>query len=575
MESEVIYKVKFFRLLIYSNLLGGKIMIKFKRALIFILAAAMTTSIVGCSSSKGTSNSGEKVESGEKPVANDGPTTPYEPGVEITFGRNVDPNWDLAAKLEKLTGEKFTDNRWTRLFKEKLGITTNYKLMAGSNEYNQKLKMAMVSGDLPDIFQVGDTADLKQLMEADAIEEMGPVYEKYASPLLKSIIEMETKRVFEPATSEGKIYGIPMKMPSTNDYNHLWIREDWLKKLGLERPKTMQDVYNVATAFAKKDPDGNGKDDTFGINMDNGFLWNMRGFFWGFNAYPNQWLEESDGKIVRGIIKPEMKKPLQMLQAMYKEGLIDKEFGVKDNGKAAENYVSGKSGMFYGAHWDAFNAEKTDENDPNAKWIVVTLPSESGQAPKIPLRIAADGFLVVRKGYKHPEALVKVFNVYVEKLFGEDAEFNKYFGEKGVDNIWQMSPVYALDPKIDLKAHQDIKKAIKEGTADKLTGSAKGFYNNMQNGMQSFSLMFGPEDTPFAFVDETYPDNVFWNAYLGAPTPTMVERWSNLDELIGTTLTSIVQGKTEVDSGFDKLVEDWLNMGGKQVTEEVNQARGK
>jgi putative aldouronate transport system substrate-binding protein len=555
-------------------------MVKFKRALIFLLATMMTTTIVGCSSGEDASSPNENTPSstekntGEATV-NDGPMTAYDPGIELKFGRMIDQSAEMPAKLEQATGEKLTDNRWTRAIKEQLGITVNYTLMGNWEGYNQKLKMGMVSGDLPDFYQVPNFSDLNQLMAADALEEMGPIYEKYSSPLLKKVLEMETKRAFDPVTYNGKIYAIPIKMPSTNDYNHLWIREDWLKKLGLERPKTIQDVYDIAVAFTKNDPDGNGKDDTIGLNMDNGFIWNMRGFFHAFNAYPNHWLEESDGTIVRGVIKPEMKKPLALLQTMYKEGLVDKEFGAKDNGKASENYVSGKCGMFYGPHWDAFAAENTMKNDPNAKWITLPLPSETGETVKVPLTISVEGGFVVKKGAKNPEALVKIFNLYVEKIHGEKAEFNKYFGGDGIDSIWQMAPVYSLDPMIDLIAHQDIKKAIKEGTTDKLTGSGAGFYKNMKDGMWPFSMMFGPENTPFAYVDATYPKDVFWNAYFGAPTPTMVERWSTMDELITTTFTSIVQGKTEVDSGFDKMVNEWLNMGGKQVTDEVNQARGK
>ena len=203
------------------------------------------------------------------------------------------------------------------------------------------------------------------------------------------------------------------------------------------------------------------------------------------------------------------------------------------------------------------------------------MPTENEQDIKVPLKIAMDGVIAVKKGTKNPEAVIKMLNIYVDKLFGSEPEFNKYFGEKGVDGIWYMSPVHTLDPMIDLKAHQAIKKAITDKTTNELTGAAKGFYKNMQDGMWSFSMMFGPTDTPFAFIDNTYPKNVIWDAYFGAPTLTMVQRWSSMDELITTKLTSIVQGKTEVNSGFDKLVSDWLNMGGKQVIEEINDIKSK
>ena len=476
-----------------------------------LLAVALTVVSAGCSS--GNNNNGNAAESESPSTAAESQaaqeTTDAAPeAASYTIGRNIDPNWDMIAKLKDATGETLEDNRWTRLFKEKLNVDVKYEMVTDSTNYDEKLKLAMASGDLPDIFQVGQASVLKQLMEAGVLEEMGPLYDQYGSDLLKSIIEKETNRVFEPATYDGKIYAMPNKMPSTNDFNHLWIREDWLTKLGLERPKTMDDVYNIATAFVKNDPDGNNKADTLGLEIDNDFRYNMGGFFWGFGAYPRVWVEKN-GKVEFGVRQPEMKDALAMLQKMYNEGLLDKEFGSKDNGKAMESVAAGKTGLFYGPHWMAFTADKTRANDPNAKWIVVPLPTKTGEPASVPLTIAADGYTVVKKGTKHPENLVKMMNVYVEALFGETAEFNKYFGENGIDNIWQMSPFYLLDPELDLKGHQEIKKAIADGTTDQLQGVSKGFYKNMTDGNWGFSMMFGPTDTPFAFVDQAYPDHIY------------------------------------------------------------------
>ncbi|MBW7454876.1 extracellular solute-binding protein [Paenibacillus sepulcri] len=542
-----------------------------KKWSLWCLSMLMIAAIVGCTNSNGNNAGGNE---GAAEGSNAADPSGNEP-ITYTFGRNLNENDENIAKLKEQTGETLTDNRWTRMFKEKVGVTVEYKMLApDTTSYDQKLKLSMASGDLPDIFQVDQPADMKQLMDAGAVEEMGPLYDQYASPLLKSIIESETDRIFEPVTSDSKRYGIPLKMPSTNGYNHLWIREDWLTKLGLSRPKTMDDVLAIARAFAKNDPDGNGQDDTFGLEIDNDFRYNMQGLFWAYNAYPLNWIEK-DGKVDRGVVQPEMKEPLALLQTMFKEGLLDKEFGSKDNPKAMESVAAGKTGMFYGPHWMAFTAEKTLANDPAAKWIVVPLPTKTGDKPTIPLKIAADGWLVVKKGTQHPENLIKMLNVYVEALFGENAEFNKYFGENGVDGIWWMSPVYTLDPMIDLKGHQDIKQALKDGTTDSLKGSGQGFYKSMEDGNWSISMMFGPTDTPFAFIDDTYPDQVMWDAYLGAPTPTEVTRGSSMDELIVTTLTGIILGKTDADSGFDNMVKEWNNLGGEQVVQEVNAALGK
>jgi hypothetical protein len=48
-----------------------------------------------------------------------------------------------------------------------------------------------------------------------------------------------------------------------------------------------------------------------------------------------------------------------------------------------------------------------------------------------------------------------------------------------------------------------------------------------------------------------------------------------MDELLETQLTAMILGKTDTDSGFDKMVADWKALGGDAVTKEVNEALGK
>ncbi|MBO7745576.1 extracellular solute-binding protein [Paenibacillus sp. MWE-103] len=538
-----------------------------KQAVMSLLAAALMIGTAACSGGNDGGNNAGDNGNGANQTGNAGADSGT---IDVQFGSGADPNAEFMAKLQKKTGETWEDNRWTRLYKEKLGVVTHYKMMYPYADYNTQLKLAITSGDLPDIFPVNDKADLKQLAEGGAIADMGPVYDKYASPLLKSIIEAETKSIFDPVTFGGKIYGIPQKMPSTNGYSHLWIREDWLKKLNLERPKTMDDVYAVAQAFAKQDPDGNGKADTIGLGLNKDVLYSTRGLFWGFGAYPDFWLQDAGGKAQYGTVLPEMKQPLELLARMYKEGLLDKEFGTKDESKEMESAVAGKMGMFYGPHWLAYSVEKTSENDKNAKWIAIPLPGEGGNPVHIPLDNATDGYLIANKNFPHPELIVEMLNLYVDTMFGETNRFEEFWSDGDIDSLWNMGPVHALMPSLDLVGHQDIKQAVADNATDQLRGVAKGFYKSMQDGVVGMSMMFGPTDTPFAFVDQSYPDDVIWSAYSGAPTPTMVGSWSSMGELEATAMTAMIQGKEDVASGFDKFVDSWNKLGGKQVVEEVN-----
>jgi putative aldouronate transport system substrate-binding protein len=498
----------------------------------------------------------------------------YDPTIEMHFGGWEDVNGSEPVALEKAFGETYENNRWIKYFLDEVGVKVVYDLM-DPVDYNQSLLLAMATGDLPDYFKINNYGNLRSMVEAGLITEMGSLYDQYASPLLRSIVESEGQMVFVPGTFDGKMYGLPAKMPSTNSYVHLFIRQDWLDKLGLERPTTMDDVYDVAKAFKTLDPDGNGVNDTIGLAMDNNFLNQAAGVFWAYGAYPNgaQWLER-DGKLTYATVQPEMKDGLAWFKMMYDEDLIDPEFGSFNYGKGYEEPVmNGKCGMMFGKHWNAYVLGQQMGQDPESKWVSIPLPVGTVDEILIPANVAMDYYTVATVNAPNPEGIIQLANAYVDKLFGENADFSHFFADGDVAGIWARVPFFVLDPMVDLQGYRDIQKAYDTNTLDQLEGPGLGFYNFYLGGSYYYWLMFGAGDSCFRFVDQTYPDKLLWNNYVGAPTPTMIERWSNMDELLVTSYTKMVQGQQSLND-FDSVINQWYAMGGNEVTAEINELRG-
>ncbi|MFS6554331.1 hypothetical protein VPJ68_02290, partial [Parabacteroides distasonis] len=61
-------------------------------------------------------------------------------------------------------------------------------------------------------------------------------------------------------SSDGNIYALAGWWGDINDYvpDYLYIRQDWLDNLGLEMPHTIDELYDVLTAFKEQDANGNG-----------------------------------------------------------------------------------------------------------------------------------------------------------------------------------------------------------------------------------------------------------------------------------------------------------------------------
>ncbi|MFD1956544.1 extracellular solute-binding protein [Paenibacillus thailandensis] len=560
------------------------------------LSVLLLTSVVlsACSGGSGTTageqsptanNQGES-SSGDAgaAAANDGPFGKYDPPIEVSFVRDVS---DVVENnvLGVLKDETLEDNRWSRLYEEELGIKIVYdwvvKGSPTSDQYLQKINVTLASGDLPDFIPVNAT-QLKQLADSDQIEELGAIYEKYASPMTKEVLTQEGSSPFDAVTLDGKLMAIPQVESSIERAQFLWIRTDWLEKLGLQPPKTMSDVLAISKAFAENDPDGNGQKDTFGLGVTKD-LWGgamgLEGFMAGYNAYPNIWVEDESGNLVYGSIQPEVRKALQALQDMAKNGEIDQEFGIKDGGKVSEQISAGKIGMEYGEQWNSiWPLQLNRNNDPNAQWQAFPIVSESGELPKVPLKFSTTRFWAVKKGAEHPEALIKLFNMHLEKNWGETEEFNKYFAPPEAESVWQLSPVTPYPLKKNVEAFRAIDAARKAGDTSTLKGEAKTIQEKLEmfasGSEEGFALwgwerIYGEQGSE-GVVDQYDKNNQFlMEKFVGAPTPTMVERDATLKKLQNEVFVKIILG--EPIETFDKFVEDWKQLGGDQITQEVNE----
>lgn len=514
----------------------------------------------------------------------DGPLSKYDPPIEVTTARNLS---DVVENnvLGVLEGETFDDNRWTRVYEEQLGIKIKNEWVVKGNpdsdQYVQKMNVTLASGELPDFLAV-NAVQLKQLVESDMIEDMTELYEKYASPLTKDLLSQEGNGPFDAATFDGKLMAIPQVEPSIERSMFIWIRTDWLDKLGLQPPKTMADVLAISKAFTEGDPDGNSKPDTFGLGITKD-LWGganaLEGFMAGYKAYPNMWIEDASGNLVFGSIQPEVKQALQSLQDMFKNGQIDKEFGIKDGGKVAEDITAGKIGMEYGEQWNSiWPLQLNKNNDPDAQWQAFPIVSENGDLPKVPQKFSTTKFFVVRKGAEHPEAVIKLFNLHLEKNWGESAEFDYYYAPKEAESVWQLSPVQPAPLKKNVTAYREIDAARKAGDFSVLKGEAKtiqekiDLYNSGSEegfAVWGWERIYGPEGS-MGITDQYDKNNQFLiDKFVAAPTPTMVERKSTLEKLQDETFVKIILGDP-IDT-FDKFVEDWKKLGGDQMTQEANE----
>ena len=311
-------------------------------------------------------------------------------------------------------GDDDVNNAWTRYLKEKLNIqNTNLFEANDGDDYEQKVSMAIVSGEIPDIMGVGDYDTLKQLYENDLIADLTEVYENCASDKIKEIYDSYDGVCLETATFDGKLMGLPTTEISPGP-GILWLRKDWMDKCNLEEPKTMEDIYNILKQFLVQDPGGNGEGQTTGLVIDPIIAGNPGGsympnsIFTLYGAYPKQWVDGGSGNAVYGSVQPEMKDALEQLSKMYSEGLIDKQFVTRTGDDRKGLLNSGKSGAFFGNWWGAWEVADSMSLNKEAEWVPYICPVGSDGKVTMFSGNPNSSYVVVRKEFEHPELVMKI-----------------------------------------------------------------------------------------------------------------------------------------------------------------------
>lgn len=502
----------------------------------------------------------------------------YDTPVSLSVDTNVDRNSDAVVAMAE-AGEPVENGRWIQYFSNDLNINWTFDWTeAKAADYTQKLTLAMASGELADVFWVPDQTMIKQLADAGTILDLTDIYQDNVNETLGNVFESEGTSVYGSGIYDGKLYALPVKMPSTNSYNHCWVRRDWLKECNLEEPKTMDDVEKIAKTFKEH------YTNAVGMMFDKDFAYEMEGVFWAFGGQQNnkrtQWVKKDDGTIAYAEVQDTMKGGLKWLNKMYTEGLLPEDSISMSFQDALSNYVgTNRCGLFYGPHWYGFYLQNMESSmDDTADWVEVGIPSEDGSDVKIPAANTNDGWYCVNSKCENPDAVIQTLNAYVEKLFGENNDFANYFAcDKPAVNSgeWGVSPIHVLSATVDLEPYRIMKENYNYETNEMneagLYPPGSTYWDYIKNGLSAYKYMFGPVDSCFVYVDKTYPQNLVWNEYIFSPSDTYNERWSSMLEILDSYEIKMITGELDVDKGFEEMVQKWNDAGGTTVTTEFNE----
>lgn len=268
----------------------------------------------------------------------------------VVGGKNPEEDQLFVAEIKRLTG-------------------IDVELVRPPSDYDEKLLAALGGGEVFDLIYLN-----KNLM--DVLVDQGALTDLTAqiqqSPILSSPAIIPSQE-WQQISYGDKLYSVFNKFEGGT---LPIVRQDWMEKLGLEQPTTLDEFYEVLKAFKERDPDDNGQNDTYGLSTAG--LYDIQGFMSAANVKAMYTIDDSGKRSIQ--YASDAAVPVyEWFAKLYDEGILDPNFATNDTAKMRELFLADRVGMV--TYWDAWvglfnNIRRTD--DPNTAFKAVGIVGPTG-----------------------------------------------------------------------------------------------------------------------------------------------------------------------------------------------------
>lgn len=560
-----------------ANLLKRIASILVCTALVASMAACASSSDDSSSSSSDSSSSSSSSDdtSSDDTATEDGPLTPYEEAVTITWGVQV------SAVQQFFDGDTYEDNLWSRLIKEELNIDLEVAFSAdtSTDAYENKVQLLLATGEYPDVFRFTDRTFYQESIEAGYLQDISDVFDEYASDGVKYYQEAFPD-CFDGATYDDGLYAFPYMTDNFHQAQNLWIRDDWLENTDTTAPTTIDEFVELVRIYTEEDPNGNGVDDTYGLALQSdilaGNVGSITGLLSSYGVPGGIFYEDENGDITYGYIQEECKEALTLLSEMYAAGYIDPTFVTKDITAMETDVTNGVIGMMYHECWGTWHPFNYSYQADG----VITRPYSVPEADGYDTLIGVDSnqmgeLFMIGADCENPEALIKILNLYETIMNTDDAEiYDTYWSNEQ----YRFCPIFIGMPT-ELSANV-LLPALEAGSSEGLSGYTLQYYNYVV-GFEDGSLAddtsaYGTWGQMFESgsmsidLDHQSEDEIVTDLMANDIPDIWSQNSSVLYDMTVIAFTEIITGAQDVDY-FDTFVENWLAAGGQATIDALEE----
>jgi putative aldouronate transport system substrate-binding protein len=405
--------------------------------------------------------------------------------------------------------------------------------------YSERLNTFLASGALPTILWIGEakSPNILSAINGGAFWELTPYIPQYYQ------LNRINPDIYRNISLQGKTWFIPRTRPVVKD--GIIYRKDWLNKLGLSEPKTLEELYNVLRAFTEDDPDGNGLDDTYGL-ADIKSLNRFRYLVCAIGG-PNEYAV-IDRKMTIDHLQPEYATVLKFYRNLYAKGYMNKDFPLIELAGMHEKVNKNEAGMVFTDPEQITRYEELKKNVPTAEFATFA----ALDAGRSRLSIGSNGgFAITKTGAKTEKDMLRALR-FLEDLSSDEIQNLLVWGFEGI--------------------HYTLENGKAKRTSDQLVQYQKEVFRweramRMRDIDDAIPGVLNAELTAYHNLIKKMTDKLVPNPAITLISPTRSTEGPKLDRIINDARTKYIMGEIN-DAGWEAAVSKWRTSGGDKILEE-------
>jgi putative aldouronate transport system substrate-binding protein len=441
----------------------------------------------------------------------------------------------------------------------------------------RRIPLMMLSGDVPDVFWVRRPTEVKRNAYHGFATELPYATIAEHAPDYLRLLHRVLPDGWLLSDYEGANYGIPTFAENYINVRPLpgiW-RMDWLRRVGIEKvPETLDEMYEAFWRFRHRDPDGDGRLNTYAFTPNPRTEFNVPEIFGAFGVTPANWMIRDD-EVVWGGIQPGAKEALAFLRRCYRDGLIPRDYTLIDRTSSGRAVFSrGRTGYLasFGSH------DKLDLNDADSVLNDVLLFNSNAELVPGAFPVGPDGqrgsrtegtgsgvLMFGRHLRDHPEKILRVLHMMNRFATDPDLFLEARYGRRGVHWEWaQDRGFFRLAP------FDTAFIAAPEGFSGRFDLDGNYSFFAIFSAPAQLQARFAPPS--LVAFNETHR-RLEWAHREPFVVPEVVpgsdRLFADLKQLQDRDYAEIITGRRSIDD-FDTFVRNWLRRGGEELTREAN-----